>query len=229
MHGELLEFNENLQKTVQNKDNIIQRLKEELISLRGPLPEDNEDDMSLCSSFAESGSIGSVRVLVNIWIPSVFLAGAGSNRHHVYQVTKILEIPHNTSIILCQVFVRIRDSEWNVYRRYSQFHQMHQSLRKKDPIVNSFDFPPKKSLGNKSERFVEDRRQQLQSYLRSIVNYLVTTNVSLSTAPDKETLLALLPFFADTVEPGGEAKRPARLGIFSRRSQSSQPQPQPVL
>ena len=35
MHGELLEFNENLQKTVQTKDGIIARLKEDLISLRG--------------------------------------------------------------------------------------------------------------------------------------------------------------------------------------------------
>merc|ERR1719219_3115021 len=33
MHGELLEFNENLQKTVQMKDAALIRLKEELISL----------------------------------------------------------------------------------------------------------------------------------------------------------------------------------------------------
>ena len=71
------------------------------------------------------------------------------------------------------MYVRIRDTEWNVYRRYSQFFDLHQSLRKKDPIVNSFDFPPKKTVGNMGERFVEDRRRALQSYLRCIVNYLV--------------------------------------------------------
>ena len=60
-----------------------------------------------------------------------------------------------------------------MYRRYSQFFDLHQSLRKKDPIVNSFDFPPKKTVGNMGERFVEDRRRALQSYLRCIVNYLV--------------------------------------------------------
>ena len=109
------------------------------------------------------------------------------------------------------MYVRIRDTEWNVYRRYSQFYELHQSLRKKDPIVNSFDFPPKKTMGNMGERFVEDRRRALQSYLRCIVNYLVrqwaklrftfqtqvTTNVGLSACPDKATLLTFLPFFAD--------------------------------
>ena len=72
------------------------------------------------------------------------------------------------------MYIRIRDTEWNVYRRYSQFHELNQSLRKKDPIVNSFDFPPKKSMGNMEERFVEDRRKALQSYLRCIVNFLVS-------------------------------------------------------
>ena len=52
--------------------------------------------------------------------------------------------------------------------------------------MNSFEFPPKKSLGNKSERFVEDRRRCLQTYLRSIVNYLVSTNVGLSGNDEKE-------------------------------------------
>ena len=52
-------------------------------------------------------------------------------------------------------------------------------------------------MGNKAERFVEDRKKALQSYLRSIVNYLVTNIVSLSCSPDKETLLNLLPFFGD--------------------------------
>lgn len=187
MHGELLEFNENLQKNIQNKDTVISRLKDELISLRGPLPDDDDritdDSASICSSFTDPGSISSSnRVLVNIWIPSVFLTGAGSSRHHVYQV-----------------YIRIRDVEWNIYKRYSQFYNLHSSLKKKDPIVNSFEFPPKKSLGNKSERFVEDRRRCLQTYLRSIVNYLVSTNVGLSgQSLDKETLLTFLPFFDDT-------------------------------
>jgi hypothetical protein len=48
----------------------------------------------------ESSGIPSVRPLINIWIPSVFLSGSGSTTHHVYQV-----------------YLRIRNEEWNVYRR----------------------------------------------------------------------------------------------------------------
>ena len=55
------------------------------------------------------------------------------------------------------MYVRIREAEWNVYRRYSQFHLLNQGLKKKDPIVNSFDFPPKKSVGNMDKQFVENR------------------------------------------------------------------------
>ena len=90
MHGELLEFNENLQKSIQGKDLVISRLRDELIALRGPLPEDEDrltdpETASVCSFLTDS-SIGTARVLVNIWIPSVFLSGSGSSRHHVYQV-----------------------------------------------------------------------------------------------------------------------------------------------
>ena len=185
MHGELLEFNESLQKVLQSKDGTISRLREELVSLRGPLPETEdrltEDTVSVSSSCTGSINIGSSRPLVNLWIPTVFLTGSGSSKHHVYQV-----------------YIRIRETEWNVFRRYSQFYQLHSSLKKKDPIINSFDFPRKKTVGNRNESFVEDRRRMLQSYIRSVVNYLVTTDVNLSFCSDKETLVTLIPFFADS-------------------------------
>ena len=34
MHGELLEFNEHLQKTIQSKDVYIKRLRDELVNLK---------------------------------------------------------------------------------------------------------------------------------------------------------------------------------------------------
>lgn len=195
MHGELLEFNESLQKVLQNKDGTISRLREELVSLRGPLPDSEdrltEDTVSLSSSCTGSLNTGSSRPLVNLWIPTVFLTGSGSSKHHVYQV-----------------YIRIRETEWNVFRRYSQFYQLHSSLRKKDPIISSFDFPPKKSVGNRNESFVEDRRKMLQSYMRSVVNYLVTTDVNLSLCSDKETLISLIPFFGDSTISNASERPP---------------------
>lgn len=59
-------------------------------------------------------------------------SGSGSNSHHVYQI-----------------FLRAGNDEWNIYRRYAQFHALHTDLKKLDPVVATFDFPPKKSIKRK--------------------------------------------------------------------------------
>ena len=53
-------------------------------------------------------------------------------------------------IAVLQVYIRIRDEEWNVYRRYSQFHELHVASKRTDPVVASFHFPPKKTVGHRS-------------------------------------------------------------------------------
>uniref|UniRef100_A0A671LMR4 Sorting nexin 29 n=1 Tax=Sinocyclocheilus anshuiensis TaxID=1608454 RepID=A0A671LMR4_9TELE len=149
MHGELIEFNERLYCSLMAKDNLIGQMRQELIDLRGPVPGDlsqTSDDPSL-SDFETTQ-----RALVNVWIPSVFLQGRAANTYHVYQV-----------------YIRILDNEWNVYRRYAEFRALHNYLRPQFPQVDAFNFPPKKAIGNKDAKFVEERRKQLQSYLRKII------------------------------------------------------------
>lgn len=48
-----------------------------------------------------------------------------------------------------QIFLRAGSDEWNIYRRYAQFYSLHTDLKKLDPVVATFDFPPKKSIGKK--------------------------------------------------------------------------------
>lgn len=48
-----------------------------------------------------------------------------------------------------QVYIRILDNEWNVYRRYAEFRELHNHLRAQFPQVDGFNFPPKKAIGNK--------------------------------------------------------------------------------
>ncbi len=60
MHGELIEFNEHLQKVLQAKDAAMRRMREELVELRGPLPnEDDEDEVRSAAEAVESASLAS--------------------------------------------------------------------------------------------------------------------------------------------------------------------------
>lgn len=54
-----------------------------------------------------------------------------------------------TILMCCQVYIRILDNEWNVYRRYTEFRELHSHLRAQFPQVDTFNFPPKKAIGNK--------------------------------------------------------------------------------
>nr|XP_015215683.1 PREDICTED: sorting nexin-29 isoform X2 [Lepisosteus oculatus] len=214
MHGELIEFNERLYRSLMAKDNLISQMRQELIDLRGPVPGDlsqTSEDPSL-SDFETAH-----RALVNVWIPSVFLRGRAANAYHVYQV-----------------YIRILDNEWNVYRRYTDFRALHQRLRSRFPQVDAFNFPPKKAIGNKDSKFVEERRKQLQSYLRSVMNKLIQALPEFAARPTKETLLKLLPFCQDTPQATESGTKPARSRVGPRfpkltRSQnreSRNPEPQ---
>jgi hypothetical protein len=88
-------------------------------------------------------------------------------------------------LLILQVYLRIRDEEWNIYRRYSDFYALHADLRKREALVDAFYFPPKKSVGYKAEKVVEERRKRLQDYLRQIVNLLVQTNPALAARDGK--------------------------------------------
>ncbi|XP_054851500.1 sorting nexin-29 isoform X2 [Eublepharis macularius] len=175
MHGELIEFNERLHRALMAKEALVSQMRQELIDLRGPVPGDlsqTSEDQSL-SDFEISN-----RALINVWIPSVFLRGKAANAFHVYQV-----------------YIRIKDDEWNVYRRYTEFRSLHHRLQSKYHQVRSFNFPPKKAIGNKDAKFVEERRKHLQNYLRNVMNKVIQTVPEFTANPKKETLIQLMPFF----------------------------------
>ncbi|XP_061455542.1 sorting nexin-29 isoform X2 [Rhineura floridana] len=175
MHGELIEFNDRLHRALMAKEALVTQMRQELIDLRGPVPGDlsqTSEDQSL-SDFEISN-----RALINVWIPSVFLRGKAANAFHVYQV-----------------YIRIKDDEWNVYRRYTEFRGLHHKLQMKYHQVRSFHFPPKKAIGNKDAKFVEERRKQLQNYLRNVMNKVIQTLPEFTANPKKETLIQLMPFF----------------------------------
>ncbi|KAG8036094.1 hypothetical protein G9C98_004674 [Cotesia typhae] len=93
------------------------------------------------------------------------------------------------------IYVRIRDIEWNIYRRYAQFYALYRELKKHDAVVTTFEFPPKKTLGNKDAKFVEERRQKLQQWLRRVVGRLAQCSPAFTIRPTRQTLVSLMPFF----------------------------------
>ncbi|XP_046864015.1 sorting nexin-29-like isoform X2 [Xenia sp. Carnegie-2017] len=155
MHGELIELNERLQKMLNAREYQLRILKEELVNLRGPLPQDNNHDECLyLTEFGPNFMSVNTRPLINIWIPSVFVQGKSPNIHHSYQV-----------------YIRIKDDGWNVYKRYSDFYALHKKTSKQFKPVAQFTFPAKKIIGNRDVNFVETRRKQLGNYLRKLINY----------------------------------------------------------
>nr|XP_014347369.1 PREDICTED: sorting nexin-29-like [Latimeria chalumnae] len=196
MHGELIEFNERLHRALMAKEALVSQMRQELIDLRGPVPGDlsqTSEDQSL-SDFETAH-----RALINVWIPSVFLRGKAASAYHVYQV-----------------YIRIRDDEWNVYRRYTEFRTLHHRLRTKYAQVEGFNFPPKKAIGNKDAKFVEERRKQLQSYLRNVMNKIIQSLPEFTASPIKETLTQLLPFCVD-IQPARESvNKSSRSKVASR-------------
>ncbi|XP_019874648.2 sorting nexin-29 [Aethina tumida] len=177
MHAELMDFNVMLQQSLCKKDALLERLKAELEELRGPMAADE---------LSEDETRGSV----NVWIPSAFLTGSGSTSHHVYQI-----------------FLRAGNDEWNIYRRYAQFYALHTDLKKLDPVVATFDFPPKKSIGKKDSALVEDRRKRLQIYLRRVLAHWP----ELSHCNSRFLLEQHLAFFKDVKED------PKKKSVFSSR------------
>ncbi|XP_020834057.1 sorting nexin-29 isoform X4 [Phascolarctos cinereus] len=196
MHGELIEFNERLHRALIAKEALVSQMRQELIDLRGPVPGDlsqTSEDQSL-SDFEISN-----RALINVWIPSVFLRGKAANAFHVYQV-----------------YIRIKDDEWNVYRRYAEFRSLHHKLQNKYPQVRAYSFPPKKAIGNKDAKFVEERRKQLQNYLRNVMNKIIQAVPEFAANPKKETLIQLMPFFIDITPPGEPVSKNSRTRVASR-------------
>ncbi|XP_076464359.1 kinesin-like protein KIF16B isoform X2 [Babylonia areolata] len=156
------------EKERQEREKEIQKLKSvherELRHLRAKL--ENSKEGSKSNPYGHYGSLDStsnnrkklVRQLsvgrpchVEIAIPNYALHGAGRDTHYEYEVK-----------------VKIGDEMWSVFRRYSKFRELHQTMRKKYPNVDILVFPPRK-LFHKSERVAAERRVLLEQYLANLI------------------------------------------------------------
>ncbi|XP_052767507.1 kinesin-like protein KIF16B isoform X2 [Mya arenaria] len=88
---------------------------------------------------------------IHISIPSYRIQAYGSDSHYEYEV-KIV----------------IGDDVWSIQRRYSKFREFHMALKSKIPELNALVFPPKK-LFSKTDKVAAERREQLEFYMRSVL------------------------------------------------------------
>jgi len=82
-----------------------------------------------------------------------------------------------TTYSLC--VITLDGDEWSVYRRYSQFLKLHNSLP--DELRNEMPMPPKRFQGHLTDVFVTKRKQELQAYIHTLLavdkNRLIGTDV----------------------------------------------------
>ncbi|EDW60886.1 nischarin [Drosophila virilis] len=79
-------------------------------------------------------------------------------------------VESSAGITYYDIKVRIGTVEWFVERRYRDFAQLHDKLVEEVSISKKL-LPPKKLVGNKQPAFLEQRREQLETYLQELLIY----------------------------------------------------------
>lgn len=74
-------------------------------------------------------------------------------------------------ITFYEIFVKIGPVSWKVNHRYSDFVTLHEKLVM-DHCVSKDILPPKKIIGKRDPKFVEQRRIGLENYLTAVVSFL---------------------------------------------------------
>uniref|UniRef100_A0A8C2KEZ3 Kinesin-like protein KIF16B n=1 Tax=Cyprinus carpio TaxID=7962 RepID=A0A8C2KEZ3_CYPCA len=179
----------------QDQDRINTYIEEEVqrrlqkLNLRN---RENNNTLSLSSDSLQrlvsvplDPSPESLKDPVKISIPRYVLCGQGKDEHFEFEVK-----------------ITVLDETWTVFRRYSRFREMHKSLKLKYPELAALDFPPKKIFGNRDERMVAERRNQLEQYLRNFFHVMMSSSSSSPLRTDefglhlsKHAVCSISPFF----------------------------------
>ncbi|XP_045445789.1 sorting nexin-13-like [Melitaea cinxia] len=85
--------------------------------------------------------------------------------------TALVQDKGRTFGIYAIAVTRASDNEvWHIYRRYSDFYDLHASIKDKWPELATLQFPAKKTFQNTSRSVLESRKRVLNSYLQSLTS-----------------------------------------------------------
>ena len=70
------------------------------------------------------------------------------------------------------------DGVWEGERRYNEFHKLVEKLEQRWPGIPIPQLPPKKAIGNKDLKFINERRYYLERFLKKISAFPFVINSS---------------------------------------------------
>ncbi|XP_026761498.1 nischarin [Galleria mellonella] len=91
--------------------------------------------------------------------------------HRNNSVVSVDEATTKDGVTYYTINVGVGPVNWNVLHRYSDFLELHEYLVSNHGVAKEL-LPPKKVIRNKTPKFVEQRREALNVYLKNIFNYL---------------------------------------------------------
>lgn len=69
--------------------------------------------------------------------------------------------------------IRVDQEKWIIYRRYNKLRELHQKMSQSYPILKRLAFPNRKLIFNRGEKFLNERKMQLEHYLRCFLELLI--------------------------------------------------------
>ncbi|XP_069365398.1 LOW QUALITY PROTEIN: sorting nexin-13-like [Maniola hyperantus] len=85
--------------------------------------------------------------------------------------TALVQDKGRTFGIYAIAVTRASDNEvWHIYRRYSDFYDLHAAVKDKWPELGHLPFPAKKTFQNTSRSVLESRKRMLNNYLQSLTS-----------------------------------------------------------
>ncbi|XP_076439808.1 serine/threonine-protein kinase Sgk2-like isoform X2 [Babylonia areolata] len=87
--------------------------------------------------------------------------------------------------VVYKVVVKVGGNSWFIFRRYNEFHALHEKIKKVFPEAN-LRLPGKKIFGNLDPEFIQQRREGLDEFIHKLVS-----NHVLCQLPEVREFLAL--------------------------------------
>ena len=142
-------------------------------------------------------------------------------KHVLVSKSKLDE--HNEFLIK----IGVKNETWTIYRRYNKFRELHNTWLVLYPILKRISFPTRKIIFSKTEKFLAERKLQLEHYLRCFLELLINEpkcpiSVSLSNNSQlsKDILCKFCPFFQPTDDDLSMSKKESIIKFNAQNSNS---------